>query len=359
MEVGQQCQVREKNDLLPLLATHHFIKDSKRLLYNISHVWKGNVNRDCPFIKLPIDIIRYIVDFLPLSAQASLALTAKSLCYAVGNQSWKDLGQNHIRARHNWVEYAERENFLWLLERDLAADLFYCPGCFLLHPKSALRPIRGDFHYVQCKALTTYVYNRRYLALSWAHVHLVMQRHFRGKDFGLPLDTLSTRYKTPWYKLANVRNVRSFEMQGRIVLNNLIVKRTYVIDVFRDEALYHLKVCNHLRIGTGQATTLLKDDEFMDRIRCRLSHLESSCKYCHFCHPQTRRCRWCAVEYDFHVKQSLYDTRLKIEAWVNFGSGEDLEDPIWTGERVHDPLVEIFDYQRGDVRKMYESGHFR
>ena len=346
----QQCHLQEKA-LPSLLATYHLRKNSKRLLHNTLCML-----RNCPFTNLPIDIIQYIAAFLPLSSQAALALSSKSLNHAVGNQAWKVLGFFMENKLKRLMERAERTEFLQLLERDLAAKFFYCPGCIVLHPKSAVPPISGDYHYVHCRTLTTNVYNRRYLALCWAHIHLVMQRHFHGKDYGLPLNTLSTRFRMPWYKLANIRNVRSFEMRGKIIFDNLIIKRSYVIDVFHDEALYHLKVCNHLRMGAGLAATQNEDNRFMRRIRCRLSHVGSSRRYCGFCRPRTRRCEWCAVEYDFQVKQFLCDIRLKIEAWVNLGPCQDLDDPRCYGRRADDPLDEALNYQVGDVRLMYEIG---
>ena len=359
MPVDRRSSRAETEEQSISRALHRFHRISLgRFLPNISHGVKkhrgAGSDRYCPFINLPSIIIQHVADYLPLSGQAALALTAKSLHNAIGNQSWKALGE-YQRCGNNerkaWVEAPARIEFLNLMERDWAADFYRCPDCLSLHSKITLPSESDRNHKSHCKSLWVYMFDCVYVNLPWSHVHLVMQRHSRGKPYGLPLDTLSRKHSRP----GQCCIIRTFTLQGKIVGDELMVKGCLNMDFTYD--LPHFKICSHLRVGVHSRSleTIPADGQFESVIRCRLSHYGTFRKYCFTCPRHVRRCEWCGVEYDFQVSKALMGKQLKIQTWANLGSGQTTDDPKWTAAITRDRYVEALNQDLGSVKALYES----
>lgn len=338
-------------------ALHHFHRISLRFVPYTSHGLKkhsgAGSDQYCPFINLPTIIIQHVANYLPLSGQAALALTAKSLHNAIGRQSWKALGEYRRYRntdRKTWVEAPARIDFLNLMERDWAADFYRCPDCVSLHSKITLPSESDRNHKSNCKSLWAYIFDCRYVNLPWSHIHLVMQRHFRGKPYGLPLDRLSREHNRP----IQCYNIRKFTLQGKIVGHELLVKGCFTIKFSSD--ISHFKICSHLRVGIHLLEkTIPADSQFESVIRCRLSHCDASRKYCFTCPRCVRRCEWCGVEYDFQASNTNFGKRLEIQTWANLGSGQTTDDPKWTAAMTRTRQVEALNRNLGSVKALYES----
>ena len=337
-------------------ALHRFHRLSLSSLPNVSRGLKkrGGAGSDqyCPFINLPTIIIQHVANYLPLSGQAALALTAKSLHNAIGTQSWKALseyGRRRSKDRKTWMKAPARTEFLKLMERDWAAGFYRCPNCVSLHYKTTL-PSESDRNQKSyCKSQWAYMFDCGYVNLPWSHIHLVMQRHSRGKPYGLPLDILSRKHKDT----GEYHSIDTFTLQGKIVGHELMVKGCFTMEFFYD--MSDFKICSHLRVGTHSPDTIPADGQFENVIRCRLSHCGTFRKYCFTCPRHVRRCEWCGVEYDFQVSKVFLGKRLKIQTWANLGSGQTADDPKWTAAMTRNRRVEALNGDLGSVKALYES----
>ena len=291
----------------------------------------------CSFLKFPTEIIQHIVSFLPLGSQAAVTLTNKSLLSAIGTCSWKELASN--------LHSIERINFLVLLESDDSAKYWFCEDCAVLHHKE------GDFW--RCPAFEVGIVNKGETNLRWAHIHLVMQRHFRGKDFGLPVEVFSEHRKFPPPSFK--RFLREFTKHGKIVDDEVFIKAKLTIDASLRIEKAFIRICNHL--STQYLSVSQRCEEFQQLISCRLNHLQSAEKFCAFCVPVLRRCKWCAIEYDFPIRCSSKERKLEIDVWANLGSGQSRSDPKWSLlESFGKPKDEPLKYELGSIRAKYELG---
>ena len=294
---------------------------------------------DCPFLRLPWELLQLIALKLPLQYQASLALTSKALNHILGSSSWKLLEDKRRRTN--------RTEFLDLLERDLCAELWHCPFCSMFHRKANV--ISGVCGHRRCDASLKRFFGGMDLSLSWSHLYLVKERHLRGGDFGLPIDTLSKDYEI------SSGTICRFSMRGKIVQDEVIVKACFVTKGFADEGKFSLFICCHLcalNLASGEDVI---DKDFLNVLRCRQSHSWSSKKFCPYCAPRLRKCEYCAIEYDFKAFKSALRTWLHFEVWANLGSGQSILDSKWVLPIMNSKELHSH-FELGSIRSKYESG---
>ena len=290
-----------------------------------------------PFTKLPIEIIQRIVLYLPLQSQATLFLTNKFLLNAIGSLSWKELACDREKAR--------RIDLLILLERDVGAKYWACRDCAILHSKAAVC--------WKCPASKSGLISL--CNLQWGHIYLVMQRHFRGNEFGLPIQVLSKKSDPSGTYMDRYIPVK--ERHGKIIDDEIFIKAKLTISASMDIRLASISICHHLRSKFD--CVWLGKTEFHQLISCRLTHLHSEQKSCAYCAPVLRRCKWCAIEYDLFTTKSRKGPRLEIDVWANFGSGQHRSDPKWSLPTSFNWLwVEQapIKYELGTIRAKYELG---
>ena len=302
-----------------------------------------DVAKDCPFTNLPTEILQLICCNLPLQSRAALALTNKSLTHVVGNSAWKTLT--------NPNETENRMDFLTLLERDLCAEFWLCLPCGVLRPKAHLLSYRIFF--TRCMSHCNYsLLNVPGVRLRWPHLHQIMQRHRRGGNFGIPVETLSRSHDiSDYYKAGRVKEL---SLQGKVVEDELLMKASIIFYASTDPEESQLKICDHLRLP--YMLYLSGDEEDFSRIvPCRLSHLDSSQNFCADCVPRLRRCAYCAIEYDFAAVQATGQSQLYLEVWANLGKGENPHDPKWTNPRSGQ-LAQPLHFELGSIRAKYLRG---
>ena len=295
-----------------------------------------------PFTNLPIEIIQLILSYLSPTSQAAMTLTNKSLLQVIGTKSWTELASSSQRSE-------ERTNFLLLLEKDYyLPDHWLCRDCIVFHHKHVY-PRRCPAHTVIssfCAGPCT--------GLRWADIHLVMQRHLYGERFGLPIKALSENESSGSSNYS--WSFREYVSSGKIVDGEVLIKLQITLDARAHIESTFFRICMHLRLP--HTKTSLDDTEFQQAISCRLKHLRLQQNICAFCTPILRRCKWCAIEYELSITNSvgkLHDRRLQINVWANAGSGQHHSDPKWS--ILHylpfhsDKRVE---YELGSIRAKYE-----
>ena len=309
-------------------------------------------SKSSAFTRLPIVILQLVAAELPASAKAALALTSKSLHAAVGNLSWTALSRKE--------NSSERRQFLSLLERDTAAFLWLCTSCAVLHRKPALPPsVDESPHFRHCDRFgvaQAQLFRFEFASFCWAHAHLVMQRHCRGKEYGLPIEAFNSC--KGWRPRRYLKTVCKFSTHGKVCDDEVFVKATLLVDASLDdgERSYYFRICGHLRMPF--AADLSKTEiAFRDLLSCRLSHLGTKVTSCSSCAPRTRRCEWCAVEYDLTASRSaLFGPCLLLTVWANLGPCPDLKDPRWTNSFSTKYEREVLQYDVGAIRAKYECG---
>ena len=227
-----------------------------------------------------------------------------------------------------WKEEAERVNFLTLLERDLATDMFFCSGCIILHSKRATSPINRRHRFGDCKTVRADLFSTRGLAVSWFRQCFVKQRNSTHIIF----------------------------IYGKVINDQLVIKVDYMIHFVPPEFSPRFNICSHLKMGKYPKVMQPKDSDFENLLKCRSTHLGSSYQPCRICRPQTRRCEWCAVEYDFKFTKCSKSVQMRIEAWANLGSGQALDDPEWIATAANNTCTKARMCELGSVREMYETG---
>lgn len=158
--------------------------------------------------RLPIELIQFIVQQLPLSSAASLSLCSKTISHVIG-----------LQYRHNLSSQTlEKQDFLTIIERD-HPRYWLCHVCTRLH----LRPFqtleykgpssdRGSLSSLPryCRRKYEIFRNgccnrsglnawypalRPSLRITHPMVHLAMNRHFFGPSHGTPLDIFYNRFQ--------------------------------------------------------------------------------------------------------------------------------------------------------------------
>ena len=304
----------------------------------------------CLLTNLPVFIIQYITGELPLSSQAVLALVSRSLHSAIGSVSWTKLSAKSLREEHLM--------FLKLLARDTYATHWLCESCSTLHCK-----IGGlKMNYFALLRLCPYSESSvlaRLGALYWAHVYLVMERHRYGGTYGLPIEALSQNFIR---KIIHPRTGREFSQnvtqEGKISNNELLVHTRLRTAISPPAKAFWVEVCQHIR-GPSEIDAIL-DEEYTRVLRCRMSHLGYLKNSCQDCPRRMRRCNWCAIEYDFSVKKTLFkEVKLDLSVWANLGTGRDPDDLKWrlpqTRLSKRSCNVTPQNFECGSIRRRFEA----
>ena len=159
----------------------------------------------------------------------------------------------------------------------------------------------------------------------------------------------------PILQCTSFDTVREFSRQGKIIKDEVFVKLYILAEGSVNADSFYLDICNHLRISYP-STIHERDKEFFDVLKCRQNHLLSAQKFCASCFPCIRRCKFCAIEYDFKATLSSGQPQFLIEVWANLGYGQSPEDLKWKLPGAHGHQ-ERLNFEPGSIRTKYELGH--
>lgn len=203
---------------------------------------KPAVSPPPPLLQLPIELVLMIcehLDMCPVS-YCSLAITCNSLF--------------RILARNGRLHRLNRENFLWLLERDLGDKFYLCCDCAKLRRfYKSWGPTSPD-SYQNCERKDNSARDIGPYVLGYHHVRLVMHHHRSGGTKGMPLQNLNQtvafatlpkeRYKAIWRQ----------DWSARIIDDELFLSAHHTLRARNkaqlvralDWAFY--RICNHIRV---------------------------------------------------------------------------------------------------------------
>ncbi|KAH7311983.1 hypothetical protein BKA65DRAFT_600868 [Rhexocercosporidium sp. MPI-PUGE-AT-0058] len=308
-------------------------------------------------LDLPTELIIQISDFLSLFSTASFAFCNKRLATLIGRQSWTSL---HTQPK-------ERIQFLAILSRDLP-HRHACHGCARLHSSKSI-PRPGDVNAWQQSKYCTQtsslgghpgaepLHVSNYFSpycVCFAHVQLVLKRHYHGAPHGISLQDLNS---------TNIRLITDdayfFSVEARIADGELLLRsQEWIVssqlprEQFVDRRVAHA-VCRHLMTYN---TIFGLDDSLTGLMKCQLSHqlrddndFECSCMRLH-------QCLTCPMDYRLDVvdMQHLGPT-LCVTKWFTLGTGSTVHDPFWNGHDLSADEPLLHGLPLGSIRSRYES----
>lgn len=185
--------------------------------------WTGPVHaqEESLLLQQPADIVVSITDHIWPAETASLSLTCKSTFRLLFHR---------IQAKIK--EKKQRSVLLWLLERDpyVGSRFFYCHLCEGFHRNCndrAFKPLQVmSRHHTEKPCLVKKAPLGLRFPFTYHNARPIMNRHFYGSPYGLPLSTLEVREMT-----LRVPGFPSWdrEWRARIIRDELFVSCVHVI----------------------------------------------------------------------------------------------------------------------------------
>ena len=158
---------------------------------------------------IPVDVLVYICDHLPLREKATVAITTKKLYGSLGNRHLTLLNSNNKRK--------EKQSFLMLLKRDLR-HLHLCWRCEQFHPMTACPVVGLDnsaARGLQCVQEDGILELGTSRGIHFRHAHALMTRVRHRWPHKTQLDSLTFRYEEP----ESLDNYRDRFIRARITTN--------------------------------------------------------------------------------------------------------------------------------------------
>ncbi|KAL2354385.1 hypothetical protein BJ546DRAFT_57593 [Cryomyces antarcticus] len=317
-----------------------------------------------PLMSLPIELVQLIATFLPLSSQATLALTSHSMLSTIGGESWQALRLN----RHK----DEKRVFLAHIENKFPKHRL-CNRCARLHPRD---DVEGPFEWEvlpvrKCVEKEGCIHFIGFYFLYFHLVQLAMSRYLLGPAHGISLNTFYYLYQE---KSADNNYCTHVEVNARIASGEFLLEARHRLFWYRrgyknlQSYLDHLELlrpCPHLKVdsnynaSTFYDTRIGQDFSLGERIACRLDHLNEEGSSCERC-CGLGHCQFCPTDYRVEVyDRGVGGLELVLLVWMNLGSGRTPLDPKWQSH-VHGGFNKFgpfnaFPYEPGSVRRAYHE----
>ena len=284
---------------------------------------------------LPLEIVYLIVEHFGPAELLALCLTCKPFFHL--------FFPNELQ-----LSPEEKESFLLGLEKD-TPNVYYCDHCVKLHPwrkswASGSWPSSFQMH----SSFGISVRGNP-LWLSYGDARLVMNRHFYGPSYGLPLSRLSQSDVLAWDGFT----VRSWT-RGRIIDDRLYFcrkSRGWKVlfgskKEFRKRYLpwTELGVCSHLHVKSQFYTTGTEGNIY---IPCgqkggMLEYAESG------------RCRKCPTEYEIKItRHFITGWHLSVTTYGLLGECRSVKDPVWVHMRDHFCWLYSFDDGEPSIKEKW------
>ncbi|KAF2423415.1 hypothetical protein EJ08DRAFT_451102 [Tothia fuscella] len=311
-----------------------------------------------PLFTLPREVLYTLSEHCAPNDLFNLSLTCKYALYAIGAYTLPLARQSPEYASHEW-------EFLKTLQKD-HPDLEKCYACKKLHARFACDgPRQGD------KSLTCYKGGPQALdfgyVLRFGHVQSVMDRHFLGEKFGVPMSTLAV--STPWRRVGylfgkpdtrapedTVRDYidvstpyfRKVDITSKIVDDELVLAttqrywihgsevKTLITDQgrkpFRMEVCSHQ--CGHRRCDGGDdeddMNALQKSMFDVLEVAALIDGSSPAPRSLHVWQGDVKHCKECPTEF---LISAMYEYPRKIEiavqSWQILGNGRDITERGW------------------------------
>ena len=290
-----------------------------RLLALLRAIWQmitPDHDNGPSLLTLPVEILQYIRDLLPLNSAACFIISNRKLLRILGSKTLHSLKEKD----HVW----ERKGFLMTLEKDLP-DWQLCHPCSLFHPldlNNGPKSVWWHDDEPNCVQLNGHVYIDAMFKVRYQHVQLIMNRYRFGLPYVNDLKRLCYHYQSPAPDSYVESTITAFIEDSALVMRvtlRLQLRNGWSKNLI-DARLP--AVCPH-----NAACWIFPDQTLWNTLQCRRSHgHEPPCAECR----GWKRCRFCSTSFLVNVRESRDSgTSIEIEVRRWFGSCKDPFDPDW------------------------------
>lgn len=275
---------------------------------------------------LPSEIWQHVASFLPLSSQASLALSCRGIAFVLGSIAWQSLRENP----------EELLNLLKLLDYQLPRHLL-CFRCQVYHTRSS----RKFCNFKHNGRDTPLCYDLAFLRFS--ELQLAMRAVRLGPSYGQPISIKKLlkreRRTNPAYAYSLCTAIVNGNFLFRLDSSRLFQDKQDLDDNSRLK--WDLGICGHYRLMVAKLCRQAFDNAF--------NGVDRAVVDC---------CSECFTEYEVTVRaETVRDYSLAFTRWSDLGDGIDPRSPQWQSSlTIGDRGWEITHDWQGttSVRKRYE-----
>ena len=261
---------------------------------------------------LPVEILQYIRDILPLSSAVALTISSRNMLHLLGSESLHSL-----RAKH---QATEKKRFLVAMEKDLP-DWQLCHPCSLFHPVDSQKGPNSVWYYThepKCVRANGLLCITPRFRIRYEHAQLLMNRY----RFGLPF----------------VNDLKRLSQDYELLLPDTILKSTITASIVDGGLL--IQVASQLQLLSYWDIRLIKERMFLGcayvchrpqaqtmsrTILCNMSHINgSSCTEC----SKWKSCPECSSSFIVEMRQDSYTSvHMSVQKWL--GSCKTPFDQDW------------------------------
>ena len=264
--------------------------------------------------QLPLEILQYIRDLLPLSSAGSFTLTSRYFKWA--------LGRNTFRLLNNQEHREEKRRFLLQLQRGLL-DWQLCYPCLLFHRvdrKIGPTMVWQDLDPPKCVRECGSIALRLGFQLRFQHAQLLMNR-YRSRALHIKdLNMLSYKSPGPQYPEWLATTVAAAVVDDGLLLqwnSKWRLLPDWDIDCIERELPF---VCPHIHLRIGQIPML-------DIITCCVNHVpDLPCVEC----KRWKSCNECRTRFRLDIRElKTLETWAHLDVYKWLGDCETPFDPTW------------------------------
>lgn len=289
---------------------------------------------------LPRELFFLVLQDLDPPEKASLALTSRSMAYAMGPDIWD--------ATREWNR-TEANHFLRILVRDISEKYWHCEECMVLHRRSFAAAAQCSTFFRRFSVLNTLLRpQERHLderqfhvriqgaplyTLSFPLIKAVMDRHLQSPHTGKCIDTLgcSGMRKFP-YPSKVQKTILKYEFRPKIILDRILLKATYTweLENWRDILANPSKLRPKDEEDHIQPESLIKNvDLWVCEHMNAIAMLRDAAQ-----RPLTRlelRCQYCPTQFWVTFTTGhLMKYYVEFQVWHNLGPCREPEEQRWT-----------------------------
>jgi hypothetical protein len=310
-----------------------------------SHFQTGKTDTRALLKQLPVEIIKSIATFLPLSAAVSFTLTCRSVWFILGSQ-YLD------RLREDQPDGLDRPVFLDILQRDLPRHIL-CLDCEILHSRAQQVNSRSPCTMADCASSVHWHICGGFTSVTF---FLVMKLYRSGLDYDKLLSSLSRFYSFPRRSVSDTKHVNHEEFtpritDGRFLLRHQIWLLLPVGKKVEVPKRVYANICPHWHfvVPYGQSIELRR------RLTCRASHWNNPQLNCLTC-AGLFQCDTCPTEIQIDAMDFFgHGVALIITCWLDLGEGRNPLD-IKYRSHVHGYWGDPVPFDAGSIKATYEGG---
>ena len=332
---------------------------------------KPPLQQTSAFLTLPLELIQNIASYLDHSSAASLCLSSRYICYAIGRN---DLTE-HLSLSCTLPKFQRRKN-IEILERAFPSH-WYCSWCDTFHrhdvdggPTRYANETKRD-----CAEFNSYLHNGQEYIICYHHVRLAVNRVLWGKEYGISVQAFAYD-EAAQRRSGKIVLDTSLKCEARVVEGRLILHASFDIKIPSPGSLHSGGLVKSLtpilpHVVAGHRDSHAPHTGMQQCLENVLARGKKS---------KVQLCSICATDFSIQCGTNqaapseptitLHKPSqpvLKINVWRDLGSGR---NPFAASWRAHGELgkgregfasdaLRLASSQPGDIKGAFENGNPR